>query len=266
MNKSKNVSFPRLKKIVAGILCSKFVSWIVRKIYGDVIPSFGVRIRFPVGMSNTVRAAVFWRISESAEIRICRKYLKPDMDVVELGAGIGLVSSHIAEKLVEGRRLVCVEANEGIVGALRDNLDRNAQHLETFVENAAVAYQKDETVEFFQGSSHFSSSLEPGKGRVGIPTRSLRLSDVVSKYNMQSFGLVMDIEGAEIEILLLDKKALQGCEQIIAELHDTSFNGREFLVEDIIKIVKEEHLFNLVHRRGPVCFFEKGMDRGVSCG
>lgn len=74
-------------------------------------------------------ASIFWGLYESAEIRFVRRYLDPDLDCLELGSGIGLVSRVIAVSLRPGRRLVCVEPREDLLACARENVDRLAKGL-----------------------------------------------------------------------------------------------------------------------------------------
>ena len=80
----------------------------IKGIFGDSLPDIRWRgFRFIVtrdGISDRNRAMIFWGFYESAEIRLIEKYFDGKTDVIELGSSMGIVSTHIAKKLVAGKR------------------------------------------------------------------------------------------------------------------------------------------------------------------
>ena len=77
-------------------------------------------------ISPSIKASLFWGLYESAEIRLVQRYLRPDLDVVELGSSLGVVACHIRRILSPDRRLVCVEADSSLLPILTSTLQRNA--------------------------------------------------------------------------------------------------------------------------------------------
>ena len=46
---------------------------------------------------------------------LAEKYLDGNLNLIEFGSSIGIVSSHIARKLKSGTKFIMVEANPGII-------------------------------------------------------------------------------------------------------------------------------------------------------
>lgn len=76
------------------------------------------------------------------------------------------------------------------------------------------------------------------------------LSELVRRHDVKAFTLVMDIEGAEWQILKRPGE-LSGCNRIIAELHQIDDDGQTITVDFMIDQFAAAG-FNVVDRDG-VC-------------
>lgn len=254
MMKVERVRYASLKAFVTRLITHPFISRAIGFTFKDRIPSFKIRIATTSYVTDTIKAMIFWRIYESAEIRFVKQYLRQDVDVVELGSSIGVVSSHIAKHLGAGRKLICVEGNPNLASVLSLNLAINAQHLDFCILPSVIDYTKrpNERIEFYVGATNISSSLT-GRGEcIQVPSTTLSL--VLAEQKLQDYSLVMDIEGAELGILLHDKEPLKLAKQIIAELHSVTHQGVNYSVNDLVEAI-EKAGFALTARRGPVCVF-----------
>ncbi len=187
--------------------------------------------------SPSLVASVFWGLYESAEVRFVQRYLDPNLDCLELGCGIGLVSREIAKILRPGRRLVCVEPREDLLRCAQDNVSRVAVALWCRYIAAVVAAKEAPEVTFplledWINARVYQSSAE------GIKCRVVTI-------------IVSDIEGAEEGFLQKScSEVLERCSRMIIELHDTQSPS----VEDLIK--RSMALgFQMLDRYGPVCMF-----------
>jgi FkbM family methyltransferase len=253
----EKLRFLRLKSFVKRIIRTNLVGRIVELIYKDAIPSFDIKVIADDSIQKSLKAAIFFRLFESAEIRYIRNYLEKDADLIELGSGIGIVSAHIASKLSKGKKLICVEANPIAIKNLKKNIELHGEGLETAIENAAISYSNSKEVDFYLAPSHLASKLTAPQQESSVKSGAVSLSDIVEKYEISRFSLVMDIEGAESEILNFDKAALEKCQTIVAELHDSKVGGRLFTIQDCIDMLVNRYGFSLVARRDCVCFFRK---------
>jgi FkbM family methyltransferase len=248
----------RVKKIVSTILVRPSVGRFVGRVFRDRIPLRGcVYDTSDPAVDPTVKALIFFRAYESAELRFVERYLRSDLDVVELGSSLGVVSSQIAKRLGLGRKLVTVEANASLIPTIRRNLALNAPRTSATIENAAIHYDAP-TVSFATGPTNLSSQIANGRGDENTTSvRAVTLGALLETHSVGRYSLVADIEGAEVEVLLHDRRALERCDHIIIELHDFEYHGSRYTIDDVCALVQKEHGFDLENRYGPVCVFRR---------
>jgi FkbM family methyltransferase len=239
------------KVAVARLLCAPAIGRLVAWWYSDQLPSGRCVIHTAERVIRAeVKAAIFWRFYESAEIRFVERHLPTDVDVVELGASIGVVSAHIARRLERGRSLVCVEANPQLLDALQTNATSNSRGARVSVSHGAISYDAATEVSFAIGERNIDSRLAGGPaGGVSVPV--LTLSGVLRAHQLGEYALVTDIEGAEAFVFRDDAKALGRCRIIVAELHDMDVDGTRVRPDDFVRQL-EQLGFDLIERHGPV--------------
>jgi FkbM family methyltransferase len=198
----------------------------VRTLFRNSIPHYGNRIRMPADF-HVNAAAIALRLYERAEVAMVRNFLPTDIDVVELGSSIGVVSCQIARRLRNGARLIAVEANPRLAEHTRFCLEENGLH-GVEVINAAIDYGQRPEVPF-SSPSHLMGKT--GHGEMTVP--AITLGDIVRRFRLEKFSLVADIEGAEIPLLLNDSSTLSACQMIQIEMHPTHYAGKHYSVEDV---------------------------------
>jgi hypothetical protein len=67
---------------------------------------------------------------------------------------------------------------------------------------------------------------------------------------------VSDIEGAEIIILQHGQPALNMCEKTFIELHDTEYNGKSYVIQNMTKLIIN-HNFKIADQQGSAFVFQK---------
>lgn len=85
-----------------------------------------------------------------------------------------------------------------------------------------------------------------------------RLGEVVESLPGKWDVLVADTEGAEIGLIECDFAALLACKRLIFELHDASFTGKHFTVDEVAREVLRSGGFRLLGRDGNVFCIERG--------
>ena len=204
----------------------------------------------------SIKASLFWGLYESAEIRFVRKYLRSDLDVVELGSSIGVVAAQVGRKLQPERQLVCVEANIELLELVRLNVARNSSHVRTTVIHGALDYQASGSVTRLRlGDRNIDSSITDDPGGEAVPI--VTLAGILSQQQIGDYVLVCDIEGAEAGILEIEKQALARCQQMIIELHASSYRNRTVTVDGMCQALRQRHGFVLRDYYGPVCVFDR---------
>jgi FkbM family methyltransferase len=183
--------------------------------------------------------------------------VKPHDRVLELGSGIGFVSSYLAKQL-NVEHITCVEANPELCGYIERVHQANAITNAT-VENAVAlsdyaAWPNDGNVPFYITDPFWSSSLSEPRSRPSTRTqvRAVRLSDLIAR--TRPTVIVCDIEGGEAS--LFDSVNLSGVRAIYMELHTRVYGG-----SGIRKVFDDMHRNNFFYHQkascGDVVLFER---------
>lgn len=253
-----------IKKLIFKILVNRFTGSIVCFFFPRLVPS----IRWPdykfyikrTGVNPAIAASVFWGFYEAGELRFIHQHYKGNSDIVELGGSMGIVSSHLASLQKSGKQLITVEANPFLADTLKSNVNRflNPENKFTLLTKA-IAYKSSEVaLRITDNSTETKAELvsnESNSNEVIVP--AVKLSDIITAFNLKDFTLVCDIEGAEIELLENEDEALKNCRELFIELHETSSGNKKFSVEDLANIIRTRHQFDLIDNHGPVLYFTR---------
>ncbi len=172
----------------------------------------GVRIDTTVGrIPEAVRDLIFREVYEDTERDLVGKVLKSGMRTVEIGTGIGFVSMIAARKCGE-ENVFCYEANPELEPIIRRNFALNG--IKPNLSMKAVTVD-GEPIGFYRSDNIISSSLyDRQRQDEKITIQSEAMNDVLIKHDPAA--LIMDVEGAEIDLLTTDLRNIQ---HIIVELH-----------------------------------------------
>jgi len=193
-------------------------------------------------------ASVFWRLHESAEIRMVRKYVQEGDVVVELGGCIGIVSAQLGARVGRFGRLTVVEPNIETTEVIERNL-RTTSCGSVNVLNAAVG--RGERIRYLAspdlvgGSTTHATIAPPSAREIG----TIRLGDI----DPEATVLVMDIEGAEWSLLDDELESFEQFDLLIAEIHR---DGSRFVDEFCSGLADRN--WRLVERAGPVVVCKRG--------
>jgi FkbM family methyltransferase len=222
------------------------------------IRHLGVTIQCdPEIFSPYTRAELFWGLYERAECDYIRRYLDGSTYSIELGAGLGVSSAHVAAGLAPGATLICVEANPTFMSAVERNVAPYARrsHVDATVINAAIGPGSGTSTLNIQANPFASStSTYAGAGsvdRVQVATRSLQ--SIVEEYQPASFDLVCDIEGAEGGVIMCGgQSGLERCRRLVIELHPCSVGGTILTPDDLLRALSQRWGFSVLARKGPI--------------
>jgi len=251
-----------LKIKVSKILLNEFVGRIISYKYKNLIPFWNCKIDCSSStFTNKMKASIYFRAYEGAEVRFIRKYLPTHNDVIELGASLGIVSAHIIEKLENNARLFCVEANPMLIKDLERNLKLNKKENSNYVIiNQVLDYSLPygSIVNFYANSeilvSSKTSNLDEKKSSKKFTIKNTQLSEIINQYKIAKYNLVCDIEGAEIELLINDRTLIY-CEYMIIELHDTKYLDQSYSIKDLLNLIDSLGFFKLIDLYGQVAVY-----------
>jgi len=160
----------------------------------------GFKVRFP---ARWVR--YFPSDYEKENYAILKQHLKPGMDVIDIGAHIGLFSV-VCSQLTEGKgKIVCFEPTPGTHKLLLETLKIN--HCNNVTPVQAAVSDKEGAATFYISSDHEgnnSNSLvgdNPLHKMSGYEVRLETIDAVTAKYSLTPSVIKVDVEGAELDTL-----------------------------------------------------------------
>jgi FkbM family methyltransferase len=243
-----------IKRRVGAVITNPVMGIVIARITGNRFRSRGLLVETSdASITPAIKAALFWNVYESSEIRFVRRYLRSDLDTVELGSSLGVMACQIRNRLEKSRKLVCVEANPRLRAVIERNLALNGFAGNTEVVTAAIDYSGASTILFGEGAD----TLRGRKGEQGTAVQAMTLEQLLNDHKIGAYALVSDIEGAEAGFVLHGKKALASCQQIVIELHDPIVDGKRVTVDDMVRSLIHDHGFRQVDRYGAVCVFDR---------
>jgi FkbM family methyltransferase len=214
---------PESLRKTLGSLAGKFDNAVIRPaeglffdLSGGHFKADGCTFAIPKDLTSRAYRSCFLDGSYEAEERaLIRSFVKPEDQVLEVGACLGIVSCVTNRLLRDKTRHVVVEGNPFCIPSLHKN--RHLNQCGFLVENCAVSNRPDVTFYlhpvYIVGGTAQRKSDRP----VRVPGQSLLELD-------QRHGpfstLVMDIEGAELEALEHSRAILRNYRLVIVEFHD----------------------------------------------
>jgi FkbM family methyltransferase len=141
---------------------------------------------------------------ERPEIQALPKFLTPEDRLLELGAGIGYISSYAA-KVIGVAHVTCVEANPQLTEYIRRAHDlqglTNTEVRNCVALAGGAELSPDKTMDFFVREPFWSSSLDGSREFVEVKkVPQTHLPDLIAESG--ATALVIDIEGGERDLFL----------------------------------------------------------------
>ncbi len=150
-----------------------------------------------------------------------------------------------------------LEANSNLIETIQTNQILNNPGTNYCTINKAIDYSGENKVAFNIYENNLSGNVSNSKSDKKMFVPGVKLNDILKQFQIEKFILICDIEGSEAGLLIKDKEALKNCVQMIIELHQTTFEGIHYSVNDQKKILINEHKFKLSDRYGNVFVFDK---------
>lgn len=218
------------------------------------------KIRFPLEeqfIGPKVARRLRRDMYETPEVGGLDDFIRNGDRVLELGAGIGFISSYLGRNF-DIDSIACIEANPKLCDYIRRVHQANGLQ-DTDVENAIALsdyalWPENGTVPFYLTDPFWSSSLiaprDKPATRISVP--AVRLSDLVAK--LRPTVIICDIEGGECS--LFDACDLAGVRNIFLELHTRVYGGT-----GVRKVFDDLHRHDFFYHqkvsRGDVVLFER---------
>jgi len=175
-------------------------------------------VAVPLATKAATIGAIIYGVYEYPERVLIKRWLPSNLDCIELGCSIGVISRVILQKLEPKRRLIAVEASDELLTLAKRNSATAGFSSRFMPVHAAIHYDGD-TVVFARHAEHIRGKIAKSAQGEGSTTPCATLAQVIRKSGLGSYSLVMDIEGSEFDLIAKDSANLSGCQVIIVELH-----------------------------------------------
>ncbi len=200
----------------------------------------GVPVYIPKGIPWDVFKQLVRGHYEQAEQKLIAKYMNPQLPVIELGGSLGIISAYIGLVIEPTTPHTVVEANPKLIPILERNAFARDGGKFTKVINAAVSTQAGELA-FPVTEDYLGNRINNDQQTETVTVQTINLSRLTE--GLERYTLIMDIEGAEFDILRNDASALEACQLAIIEVHPHYFEGQDGYTEsDFIKLAKDAGL------------------------
>lgn len=216
-------SLPPSVRKVAGKYYVAGYERIVRPVLGLIFDLQGGRFRVdgceievPKKLTTRTYRGCFMSGDYEAEERaLIKRYLKPEDSVLELGACIGAVSCTTNKLLKDKTRHVIVEGNPKLIPYLEKNKQINDCGF-TILNRAA---SQEESVTFFLSDEFIVGGTTQRKSPHPVTVQGSSLDDLDQEFGPFT-ALIMDIEGAEADVIPPAVDFLKKCRLVVVETHD----------------------------------------------
>lgn len=215
--------FPPAIRDLLGRFYVAFYERITRPVMGLIFDLKGGRfhvdgcaIEVPKDLTTrTYRGCFMIGDYEAEERALIKRYLRPEDSVLELGACIGAVSCVTNQLLKDKSRHVVVEGNPKLIPSLERNKSINGCGFT--ILNRAASQEKEVTFylseQFIVGGTAQRESPHP------VTVQGSSLEDLNREFGPFT-ALIMDIEGAEADVIPPSIEFLKTCRLVVVETHD----------------------------------------------
>ena len=181
------------------------------------------------------------------------QHMQNNTDIIEAGAGIGLISMYLKKKILNNR-LIMLEPNKEMNEIIMQNFKaNNFNESEINILNYGLSDSEKKNVVFQKFESDMANTisnetLDYNLKKINIDTiDTLSINFIIKKYDIKNFQLVLDIEGEELNVLKNNNDWLINCQSILLENHLPSSKLHElnnYVIEKGFKIIcKKENVF-----------------------
>jgi FkbM family methyltransferase len=159
----------------------------------------GMKVRFPAKWSRYYPADY-----ESENYTFLQQQVKTGMQIIDIGAHIGLFSACSSQLTGPTGKIICFEPTPGTFDILKNTLKLN--HCDNVTAVMAAVSDKEGSATFYVGETAGcnSNSLvkhKTGKEQTAYDVRMVTIDSIVSEHSLSPGLIKIDAEGAELDVL-----------------------------------------------------------------
>jgi FkbM family methyltransferase len=210
-----------------------------------------MRINHPA-ISNKIKKAILKGVYEFGENSTIRKFITKDDILMEVGSGMGF-NSITAARLIGSERVHTFEANPGLIPLIKENAALN--NVMPNVYNKILVNDGRREIEFNVSGEFWESSMvhKPENSTI-VKVETANFTETLNA--IKPTFMVVDIEGAEIELLTINlpesiKKLCLDTHPFFTEIGDNKTS------ELVHFILQQGFVLKLTAQHGFVLYFER---------
>lgn len=219
----------------------------------EIIEHLGVKLPIvPDAVSPQIAEFIRAGRYETREGKLLDKIIEPGERILELGGGLGFIST-LAAKRPEVEGVLVYEGNPKLKDVIAETHRLNEVSGVEVRTGVVFADDSEKSVPFYVRSQFWGSSLEKREGETGATTVNIPVSairDVIAEFKPTM--IVCDIEGGEAA--LFDGSALPGVRKIMMEVHQQHI-GRNAMAKLFANMAKAGFHYDQDNSVGAVVLF-----------
>ncbi len=198
-------------------------NWMIGRLvelFGNEVIIDGIRLSLD-NPSVTVRhkSTLYFGLYETAERQLAKRFIDPNLPIIEIGGSIGGVACSTNRLLVNPKDHVVLECNPVVLPTLEKNRALNGS--EFTIEPRALAYGAD-TISFNVAPDHFMMGRVGGTGGQTVTVPTVTLQEILSTHHFETVNLISDSEGSEVDMVGHEGTLLRDhVKTLIIETHET---------------------------------------------
>ena len=179
----------------------------------SVVELCGIKIAVSRNFTRSVKSAFYRRVYEMSEAKCVREKINTEDVVLEIGAGIGFVSS-LCSKLIGSEKVFSYEANPALIPLIRKTYTMNS--VNPTLINAFVGARMGFVSFYLEKDFPMSSCIRRSPNSEEIKVLCLDVNEEILRIK-PSF-VIIDVEGGEFE--LVPSMNLDAVQKVLIELHE----------------------------------------------
>jgi FkbM family methyltransferase len=200
-------------------------------------------------ISQNIKRFIYSESYEGEEVKVLKQCLELDDVVMEVGAGLGFLSTYCAQRIGEDK-VFAYEVNPEMINVIRRTYFLN--NVSPSIDNSLLSNEEGET-NFFVESSFWSSSTikrNESSKKISVPTKNV--NSEIARINPSM--LIIDIEGGEKDLVpIIDYSNVR---KIILEVHPHVIGNHE-VHKIVLKLIESGFMIKAGLSTDAVLFFEK---------
>lgn len=202
---------PKLRVILHKVYFNPLICYVENVLCRNRIKHFNLIIEDDNKIiSNFTRSLIRHNLYEKYEFEAVKKLeLKPD-NLIDLGSSIGLLSLSISMKQ-ENKKIILVEPVEEYLEFSKE-LFKNYSLNEHHFLNKAIDYSNNKI--FLDKKDILDSEINYSSG---INIDKISVEEIIQTFDIDTFNLIIDIEGKSFEPLFKESRIFTKCSNLIIE-------------------------------------------------